>query len=122
MNLTKNLPDLGKKQTLVRKNNSVCKATGRSGYVSPTGLASKIASLNDTITNDESYAQLSFDTKIKTPQASSLERQKTKYSKINLFEMFNTRRIVGGNLENSHSKYQKNFNLPAYFSKPLRNL
>ena len=124
ISLTKNLPDLGKKQMLVSKIHSVCRATGRYGYnISSTSVASKINSLNETITNDESSVQPSFEAKLnKSPQTHSLEKQqKTKYSKINLFDMFNTRRNAGGSLENSQNKYQKNFNFPAFFSKPLKN-
>lgn len=113
--MAKNLPDLGKKQMLTSK---PLKSKGRIGYTSSNSVASRIHSLNDTFSKIEPTEN--DETCKISPDQSILHRQKTKCSRINLFEMF-TNRKPGSSLEHSPYKYRRNFNFPAFFVKPMRN-
>ena len=106
------------------------KATSVERIVDKTGYHSSINVVNNSIVNslgdtlnreDDSISPIAEDDGNNTSISKiKIQSQRSKYSKINLFEMF-SKRNNGDSVENSQYKFRKNFNFPAFFAKPLKN-
>ena len=118
--IAKNLPDLSKKQMITSKVISVDKSPGKIPSYSSSNITNKIMSLNDSIINGKQSLSPSIDLQNKSLQKITLASQNSKYSKINLFELFDKRKAEEF-LESSQFKYKRTFNFPSFFSKPMKN-
>jgi cytosolic carboxypeptidase protein 2/3 len=116
--LTKNLPTLSRKQMVTNKVN-IGIVPAKNSYQSITNSIVKNISLNESFKNDDNSSP-TIEINTSNISLKKIESEKFKYSKINLFEMF-TKRKEGIPVEKSEQKFRKNFNFPAFFSKPLRN-
>ena len=122
--LSKNLPNLNKKQMITTKATSVERIVDKTGYHSSINVVNNsiVNSLGDTLNReDDSISPIAEDDGNNTSISKiKIQSQRSKYSKINLFEMF-SKRNNGDSVENSQYKFRKNFNFPAFFAKPLKN-